>query len=503
MSSFVHGIATAQMIDSSGEIVDIKGHDISSLDKTGTINYEHHAAIPAQVVGKILKAKKIYKVADCEDDYQRKFWETVKVPFVYIMAELFDDYCDSAKDAAGKLKYSYDRPHLHGVYGFSVEGASIPGTKEGVTIKRSIARKVSLTDNPANKTCLAEWMPPQESKVKDDFDSIFKTEQNTIELFKSGKAIEMYQEFLAKKEDDMKKAMTLSKPAIPPQAGAPNAFGTRTANPGTHMGATTSGKPVFSHTHVHGYQGFSAQDHKDAAGIHAKAAETTKGDPKLADHHVQKMKLHNAAAATATSKEGRLGRGMAAKRSAALNHVTKSLTAGNGDAAPSSLVDGAAYQKENLGKKKWSKRAKEEYENWEHKGTFEKFMKSQMPNLAEGEIKAIGQVVALQKSVNLENALVKALKFGSTEDQAKTAAALEERKKNPPKKAKPYVKAPDLKHPVDSEVSAVKPDGEKHDIVHLASGHELHGHPRGKFKVGDKVHAKPHLMGTHLLEHKK
>lgn len=409
MSSFVHGIATVQMIDSSGEIVDIKGHDISSLDKTGVINFEHKNDLPSQIVGKILKAKKIYKASDCEDKNQTHFWDMVETPFVYIMAELFDDYCDSAKEAAGQLKYSKDRPHQQGVLGFSVEGSSIPGAKEGMVIKRSIARKVSLTASPCNKSCFAELMDPQASQVKDDFDFIFKSEENAIDMFKSGKGIEMYQDFIKNKEIELAKSRTISRPAKPPTAGSPNTFGTRTADPGKHLGDTKSGKPVFSHAHVHAYKDFSSQDHKDAGNMHAKAAETSVGNSKMGDMHTQKMKLHNTAAIIAEKRETRFDRGLKIKQTAAREYsqkMNKTLTAGSSDAAPSTLVNGAAYQKENLSKKKWSKRAKEEYQTWAKREEFEKFMKSHAPNLTDGEIRAIGHVMALKKNVEAEQKLL-------------------------------------------------------------------------------------------------
>lgn len=397
MSTFAHGIATAQMIDSSGEIVDIKGHDISSLAKTGVLNYEHNSSLPAQVVAKILSAKKIYTAEDCANEHETKFWNLVKVPFVYIVAEMFDDYCESAKDAAGKLRYSYDRPQQIGVLHFSVEGGSIPGTKEGVTIKRSIARKVSLTVNPCNKMCIAELMPPQQSQVKDDFESIFKSQEKAIESFKKGEAVSIYEEFLAKKEENMQKSGFGTFGAMKPR------------DPGAKLGSTGSGKDVFANQHVHDYKDFSSQDHKDAVGLHTKAAQGAAGNHKLAYHHSQKMKLHNSAANTAMTRENRLQTGMQAKKTAAAQHMNKmekTLTAGSTDAAPSSLTNGAAFQKENL-KKEWSKRAKDEYSNWKHREKFEKFMKSQMPHLADGEIRAIGRVVALQKSITNEAELEK------------------------------------------------------------------------------------------------
>jgi hypothetical protein len=366
----------------------------------------------------------------------------------------------------------------------------------------------------------------------------------------------------------MKKSVTLRGPHVAPKHGSPNAFGSKTASPGTVLGTTKSGKQVFSHGQVNAYHGFSSADHTEAGMMHAKAAESTIGNPKLADHHNQKMKLHNQAAITATKREGRFKAGMKAKVEAAKNYkpimvksdslekamkigdddkwrnkkfphpsghthfqvkveapskgspgnryhvydtdskgkdnwhsdfgslkeahqhineklkkpcpcdtcevqndsVKKSLSAGGMGGAPSTMVNGAAYQKENLKKDEvtkkpisemhpdelvtgkmydiglksghyakyhcstpaahrfssenetkhhkvprvksleksdLTKRAEEEYQNWSKREEFEKFMKSKMPHLADGEIKAIGHVVALQKSWDAEKLLAK------------------------------------------------------------------------------------------------
>src|ERR1700722_15815215 len=140
MSTFVHGVASCAAIDTAGEIVDINGLDITSLARQGVCNYEHDTGrspdnqqiiirLPSQVVGKILKAKKIFGPKDCANDHETYFWNKTKLPLVYIVAELFDDYCDSARECAGKFKYSQAHPELNAIFGFSVEGSEIPGTR--------------------------------------------------------------------------------------------------------------------------------------------------------------------------------------------------------------------------------------------------------------------------------------------------------------------------------------------------------------------------------------
>jgi hypothetical protein len=96
--------------------------------------------------------------------------------------------------------------------------------------------------------------------------------------------------------------------------------------------------------------------------------------------------------------------------------LKKAIEAGSYNAAPSTLTNGAAYQTESLGsrqastgaedhnfqatkKKDWNKKANEEYDKWPHKEKFESFMKARLPHLHDGEIRAIGKLVSLKKSL--------------------------------------------------------------------------------------------------------
>lgn len=521
MSTFIHGIASAQCLDKSGEIVEIAGLDITSLAKTGTINFEHNMGkdaqgksiqinIPAQVVGKILKAKKIFSKIDCADEHETHFWNKAKVPFVYMIAELLDDYCDSARECAGKFKYSQANPTLEGIFGFSVEGSEIPNTRRGMLITRSIARKVTLTCAPCNAQCIAEILDNHKSQIKDDFEEIFKTEENAITLFKSGEGVKIYEQYMAKKENE---------PEAPKPAKTP---ANQSRNKGIKIGTTKSGKHVYSHGHVGAYN-FNPAEHKEA-GEHHRRAAVMATNPKLADNHIERMKAHNNAALSGgrqlnnfapslkhrSHTEQATGKGLAksepqgwskgkvangavhfshpehgvvsihkqpggdfhvkhhgamagiggvkgafgnAKAAGAhankymtginqkkilparpQNHTSpammgkneadlnKALEAGNTNAAPSTLTNGAAYQSENMAKKAtnvtteggnfqgtkkqdWNKRAKSDYDAWPHKQRFESFMQARMPHLAAGEIQAIGRALALKKSIDFEKSL--------------------------------------------------------------------------------------------------
>lgn len=322
---------------------------------------------------------------------------------------------------------------------------------------------------------------------------------------------------------------TMHKPGalVPPhpKASSPAALPARTNNPGSHIGTTSAGHKIFSHARTHEYTGLSSKDHNEAANFHHAAAQAAK-DPKMGAHHFNQTKMHMQAAGTAERKESRYSQAKEAISGKPRQDpfvIKKALEAGSSLASPGATTQGAALQSESLDrsmvnvtesdkkkkKKKWLERAVQEYATWGKREEFRTFMSEKMPHLTKGEIDAIGQTLALKKAMEAEEVLTnlrpitKALKFGSEADQAAVAASIAERAKNPPAKPAPKAKEPKLDSTVHSEVSHVEPYSDKHETVHLKSGHVLHGHPKGKYKAGDKVTAKPHLMGTHLMEHRK
>jgi hypothetical protein len=326
MATFIHGIGASENIDSSGEIVSIAGLDISSLDKDGVFNYEHKSDLPAQVVGKILKARKIFSDADCEDDNQLMFWNKVKVPYLYVMGELLDDYSDSAREVAARFKYDQDHKNQNerSMMNFSVEGSKI--SKEGITVSRSIARKITITILPCNKAAVAEMIAVDPSKPKKaEIDELFKTETTEIQVLVPTEGSSLWN--LLKKEDPNRHAAKLGIKAMkkdygggqisagassglsgtgPTSAGgilaesemkkaAPKLAlaGAKPANHarGTQIGLTSAGHAVHSHGMVGDYSHFSHKDHSEAAAAHQRVSDASK-DPKAKMHHAQKAKLH-------------------------------------------------------------------------------------------------------------------------------------------------------------------------------------------------------------------
>lgn len=156
--TFVHGIGASQALDSSGERILIDGIDISSLTRDGVFNYEHKNDNASQIVGKILEAKKIFKKADCENKDHEYFWDKVQMPFLYVSGELFDAVGHtSAQDIAAMLKYDeqgYADKEAKNLINFSIEGAVLE--KNNHEIVKCVARKITITITPCNKTAIAK-----------------------------------------------------------------------------------------------------------------------------------------------------------------------------------------------------------------------------------------------------------------------------------------------------------------------------------------------------------
>lgn len=143
--------------DSSGEVLDLAGLDITELEEhNGTVNYEHQSAKKngtngEETVGVITYARKIMSAKDCEDDRQKTWWNRVQLPFLYCRMRLFD----GAGHAGAKALAAAIRDQVANnekiLLRWSVEGSTLK--KVGNVLKRCVARAVALTWRPCNKAC--------------------------------------------------------------------------------------------------------------------------------------------------------------------------------------------------------------------------------------------------------------------------------------------------------------------------------------------------------------
>lgn len=161
------GIAATEIRDSAGEILDLKGADISELEAgRGIVNSDHSNRF-GDVIGHIVEAKKIFGPEDCKDDRQRYYWNQVKSPYLYVKGKLFDTYGEhrAAKAAAAILKYQHveDAPLKMRL---SVEGGIVErGSNDQRLLKRTKIRAVAATFQPANNTTVMEGLNLRKSSI--------------------------------------------------------------------------------------------------------------------------------------------------------------------------------------------------------------------------------------------------------------------------------------------------------------------------------------------------
>jgi hypothetical protein len=156
MGLLLDGIAASEHVDSSGEILSIDGCDISTLDKDGTLNFEHQNDDADDIVGKILYAKKIFSESDCENERQLYYFKKVRCPYIYIIGELFDEQGHPGSVAiAAMMRYAKAKNEPMMV-GFSIEGSTLE--RDGMHLKRAVARRVAATLKPCNKSCISDML---------------------------------------------------------------------------------------------------------------------------------------------------------------------------------------------------------------------------------------------------------------------------------------------------------------------------------------------------------
>ena len=165
------GAIGSEQVDSSGEVLDVAGCDISSLPKDGILNYEPAGEQPgtgdfSSIIGRCIFVKKIFKRAECDNDRQRMYWDKVgEVPFLYGIFRLFDESDhDNAKAAAAILRDQHAAGEEQ-ILRLSIEGSTIE--KEGNVLKRTMARNVALTRKPCNKTAFTGVLHDPKEKTSD------------------------------------------------------------------------------------------------------------------------------------------------------------------------------------------------------------------------------------------------------------------------------------------------------------------------------------------------
>ena len=511
--TYIDGVGSSQAIDTAGEIVDLKGLDISSL-VGGAANYEHKSDLPAQIVGKVIEAHKIFSADDCQNERQLYFWNKTKIPFLYCIVRLFDDKKDSSREVAALVKDDAEHPNEQPMIGFSIEGAKLE--KQGSVVTRSIARKLTLTNLPCNKQCIAELIPSPSKEVKDDFSSLFKGE---MELFSFESS---YIELLEKNEDMRVKVAAAQKEIKTPSwhskvthtSGQPissgvskfkTVFGKSDAldkgeddeyknwrQAANRIGAKKAALSRKINTHLmagknldhpdvaehwKNYRQLDA-DQKHLATMNPRKLKKAEDAPKYGqikptlshEEMLKKPEEWHLSQKAAHLKHSQIKSGQSYRSSHAekahfqMGHLhalyqngkydeakqkhaslskedslEKALTAGSMMAAPGNLEGGAALTKESLDRKsqkvnslnkkeksEWYTKADEAYQSWSDREKFRGYMKKKLPHLADGEVDAIGRVLALKNTMKKEDNLSKmfASYYKKSEDLMKSRGRL-------------------------------------------------------------------------------
>jgi len=150
----IDGLIGSSAIDSSGEILNIEGCDISSVEEGNAYaNFEHKSGdggTSLDIVGKIVFCHKIFKASDCENPRQLQYWKGIELPCIYAVIRLTDEaghpgavaLAASIRDELkneGKVTISY-----------SVEGSTLK--REGQHLLKTVIRGCAITYRPCNKS---------------------------------------------------------------------------------------------------------------------------------------------------------------------------------------------------------------------------------------------------------------------------------------------------------------------------------------------------------------
>ena len=155
----IDGVFASEAIDSSGEILDVKGCDISDLENgTGVLNWEHRGddaegASANDIIGKIVFAKKIFGPEDCTDSRQLEYWQKIQLPLIYGIVRLFDGSGHPGAIAAAAILRDYQANNEPLLIRYSIEGTTLKKDKSSNRLLESVARRVAATIKPCNKSC--------------------------------------------------------------------------------------------------------------------------------------------------------------------------------------------------------------------------------------------------------------------------------------------------------------------------------------------------------------
>jgi hypothetical protein len=179
-STIIEGVASTEAKDSQGESLDLNGADISALlEGRGFVNSDHSNRFE-HLVGRVLEAKKVHDVSDCETAQQVKYFSDKKKPFLWTKLELWDGHGHKEADAISSIYNYYTQKNEEAPIKLSVEGKTLERGKGGL-LKRTVIKGVALTVHPANKTTKTDVVGIVKSAGAPE--SLVKSESYEVPLF--------------------------------------------------------------------------------------------------------------------------------------------------------------------------------------------------------------------------------------------------------------------------------------------------------------------------------
>ena len=173
--------AGSQIRDTQGEVLDVKGADISNLTRFN----DNHGAGFFNSIGRVTFSKKIFKKEDCEDDRQHYYWEKIKSPYIYVKGVLFDDEDHPNAKAAAAILRNIHKSDCPLKIKASVEGGVISrGLSDPSLLARTKIHSIALTFTPANNATLVEPIAISKSSNFDE-ESDQKIIKSVMHLAKS------------------------------------------------------------------------------------------------------------------------------------------------------------------------------------------------------------------------------------------------------------------------------------------------------------------------------
>lgn len=154
---YIDMCAGSELKDTQGETLSVEGADISELEAgRGRLNDNHGKGF-FNSLGRITKAKKIFKAEDCENERHEYYWNKIKAPYIYVAGELYNDEDHGNAKAAAAILRNIHREDCPLKMKASVEGGVISrGISDPTRLARTKIHSVALTMTPANNATLVE-----------------------------------------------------------------------------------------------------------------------------------------------------------------------------------------------------------------------------------------------------------------------------------------------------------------------------------------------------------